>query len=162
MRRACRRHGPGDWPRAAEAATVTLAFDDRHKRRFRLRDDSGEVFLLDLPSAVLLGDGDGLALEDGRYVRVVAAPEPVADLPCATKTEAARLAWHIGNRHVPLQVLEDGGLRIRDDHVLVAMLEGLGATVRRHTAPFAPEGGAYAEAGHAHAHGREGAGHAHG
>ncbi|MHA1568839.1 MAG: urease accessory protein UreE [Alphaproteobacteria bacterium] len=150
MRRADRRYGPGDWPKQAEAATVTLAFDDRHKRRFRLRDDAGGAFLLDLPTAVLLCDGDGLALEGGGYVRVIAAAEPVAELACATKTDAARLAWHIGNRHVPLQVLDDGGLRIRDDHVLVAMLEGLGATVVRRSAPFTPEGGAYAEAGHAH------------
>jgi urease accessory protein len=72
----------------------------------------------------------------------------------------ARFAWHIGNRHAPVQVLSDGSLRIRDDHVLVAMLEGLGASVVRRRAPFSPEPGAYARNGHDKGHGH-GHGHDH-
>ena len=133
-------------------ATVTLALDDRHRRRIRLTDDLGEAFLLDLTEATLMGDGDGLKLEDGSFIRVVAADESVADVSGSSPAHAARLAWHIGNRHAPVQVLPDGALRIRDDHVLVAMLEGLGARVVRRQAPFSPEPGAYARNGHGHGH----------
>ena len=149
MRRAVAVKTSGTWPAAEAVAEATLAFDERHRRRFRLRDDNGEAFMLDLPEATLLSDGDGLALAGGGYVRVRAAAEPVADLHAATAAATARLAWHIGNRHVPVQVLSDGVLRIRDDHVLTDMAQGLGATVERHAAPFAPEAGAYA-GGHSH------------
>ncbi len=77
----------------------------------------------------------------------------MADVHTHSVAETARIAWHIGNRHIPLQVLRDGSLRIRDDHVLVEMIEGLGAHVHRRMAPFAPEGGAYSEnARHHHGH----------
>jgi len=154
MRRATQRLPSGTWPPQAAIGTVTLAFDDRHRRRIRLADDSGAPFLLDLPAATLLADGDGLELDDGGYLRVRAADEPVIDIGGDSAAHVARLAWHIGNRHVPLQVLPDGRLRIRDDHVLAAMLEGLGATISRKRAPFAPEPGAYAVGhGHDHSHG---------
>lgn len=133
----------------APAATVTLAFADRHRRRIRLTDDTGEPFLLDLPDATRLGHGDDLVLEDGGHIRIAAAVEAVADITGTDPAHTARIAWHIGNRHTPVQVLDDATLRIADDHVLVAMAEGLGATVLRHQAPFAPEPGAYAS-GHDH------------
>ncbi len=136
-----------EWPVERQQATVTLDYDGRYRRRIRLVTDAGEPFLLDLPQAVRLGEGDGLVLEDGGYVRVVAAPEPVADLACRALSETARVAWHIGNRHIPIQVLPDGTLRIRDDHVIVEMARQLGAQVHRHQAPFAPEPGAYASRG---------------
>jgi urease accessory protein len=126
------------------AATVTLAFDDRHRRRIRLSDDSGGDFLLNLADAVLLSDGDGLLLDDGGIIAVRAAEEPVADIQCRDVAHGVRVAWHIGNRHTAIQVLDGGRLRISDDHVLVAMAEGLGARVLRHAAPFQPEPGAYA------------------
>lgn len=134
-------------------ATVTLALDDRHRRRICLTDDRGEAFLLDLAEAALMVDGDGLKLEDGGFIRVVVADESVADVRGTSPAHTARLAWHIGNRHAPVEVLADGGLRIRDDHVLIAMLEGLGASVVRRRAPFSPEPGAYARNGHGHDHG---------
>ncbi len=134
----------GQWPLTAETAVVTLDYDDRHRRRIRLVADNGMAFLLDLPDAVRLNDGDGLLLETGDYVRVSAAMETVADLRCDGLTETARIAWHVGNRHIPVQVLPDGTLRIRDDHVIVEMAERLGAVVKRHVAAFAPEPGAYA------------------
>ena len=150
MRRAVERIAAGDWPLSEAVASVTLAFDDRHRRRIRLDDDGGAPFLLDLESAAVLADGDGLRLEDGGFLAVRAANEPVADITCADAGAAARIAWHMGNRHTPIQVLADGRLRIADDHVLVAMVEGLGGRVERTHAPFAPEPGAYAGGVHAH------------
>jgi urease accessory protein len=152
MRRATEIHHRGSWPAESAVATVTLALDDRHRRRIRLTDDLGEAFLLDLTEATLMGDGDGLKLEDGSFIRVVAADESVADVRGSSPAHTARLAWHIGNRHAAVEVLADGGLRIRDDHVLIAMLEGLGASVVQHQAPFLPEPGAYARNGHGHGH----------
>lgn len=162
MRRAHAVHT--DWPAEAEVSTVTLTFDARHRRRIVMTDDQGESFLLDLPNAVQLKDGDGLELEAGGFVRVCAALEPVAEVTCSSPAELARVAWHVGNRHTPVQVLDSGKLLVSDDHVLVEMLEGLGATVRRTEAPFQPEGGAYAR-GHSHGHGHShshGDDHAHG
>lgn len=146
MRRATQIHRSGHWPEAEAVGTVTLAMDQRHRRRFRMTDDDGLVFLLDLAETALLDDGDGLALDGGGIIRVAAADEPVCDIIAQSPAHAARLAWHIGNRHTPLQVLDDVTLRILDDHVLVHMLEGLGASVRKRRAPFTPEPGAYSHA----------------
>lgn len=134
----------GEWATKDAVATVTLAFDDRHRRRVRLTDDAGAPFLLDLDKPRVLADGEALLLVDGALIAVRAAPEPVADVRALDAATTVRLAWHIGNRHAPMQVLADGQLRIRDDAVLISMLEGLGAQISRHLAPFAPEGGAYA------------------
>jgi urease accessory protein len=100
-----------------------------------------------------LRSGDALALEDGRLVEVVAAPEPLLEIRCTDPLHLARVAWHLGNRHVPTQLLAKS-LRIRRDHVLEEMLRGLGARVIEIEAPFDPEGGAYAPASeHGHRHG---------
>lgn len=156
MRRATTACQAGTWPEAETVGTVTLDYDDRYRRRIRLTDDAGEAFLLDLAEAIRLADGDGLAVSDGGYIRVCAAAEPVADVRCRSLTETARVAWHIGNRHIPVQVLDDGALRIRDDHVIVDMARRLGACVELKTAPFAPEPGAYAAPnGHGHGHGHD-------
>ncbi len=136
-------------------AVVTLPFHDRHRRRVRLEDDDGQSFLLDLPRATLLRDGDGLRLEGGGYIRVVAADEAILDVYCLDTEHTARVAWHVGNRHVALQVLPGGGLRIEYDHVLAEMLEGLGARLEPGTAPFRPEPGAYSGHRHQHEHGNE-------
>jgi urease accessory protein len=131
-------------------ATVTLAYDDRHRRRLRLLTDGGLPFLLDLPDARALRDGDRLVLDDGRLVLVQAAPEAVLEVRASDPAALARIAWHLGNRHTPTQIL-DGGLRIRADYVLEHLLvEHLGAEVARATAPFDPEGGAYGAHGHEH------------
>lgn len=145
---------------------MTLDYDDRHRRRIRLRTDDDQALQLDLEDATRLADGDGLLIEGGGYVRIVAADESVADLRCHGLIETARIAWHVGNRHIPVEVLEDGTLRIRNDHVIVGMVERLGAHVTLLNAPFSPEPGAYAEltngAGHAqdnpeseHGHGHD-------
>jgi len=128
---------------AAVIDRVVLAADDRHRRRLVMTGEAGTRFLLDLPQAAMLRDGDGLVLDDGSIVRVVGKPEPLIEI--AAPSEAARLAiaWHLGNRHVDVQVVGDR-LRIRRDHVLEAMLRGLGAQLTSLEAAFDPEPGAYA------------------
>jgi urease accessory protein len=103
----------------------------------------------------VLRDGDLLRLDDGRLIAVRAASEPFLEVTANSPADLARLAWHLGNRHTPVQVLDEGLLRLAPDHVLEAMLRGLGGFVTRTTALFAPEGGAYAHGGHASAHGAE-------
>ena len=129
----------------APADTVVLDFDDRHRRRMAMTGTRGLEFLLDLESAVALRGGDALVLDDGRLIEVVAAPEPLAEIRCTDPQHLVRVAWHLGNRHLPTQIMANG-LRIRRDHVIEAMVRGLGARVIEIEAPFDPEGGAYAEA----------------
>lgn len=154
FRRATRVLARGHWPEEKAAGTVTLVFDDRHRRRMVIDDDAGVPFLLDLPRAVALDEGDGLDLGDGSFLRVVAAPEELMEVRVAGPVEAfARIAWHLGNRHLPVQIAGDA-IRLRRDHVIEDMLRGLGADVRDVLAPFMPEGGAYG--GHSHGgHGHE-------
>lgn len=153
MWRAHRRLPSGHWPHAKRRGTITLAYDERHRRRMRLTTDEGEALLLDLPQAVALADGDGLMLEAGDFVAVRAAEEDVVEITAAPDL-LLRLAWHIGNRHFPAQI-EATRILIRDDHVMVDMVEGLGGKARRIRSPFNPEGGAYAGGGHEHAHSHE-------
>jgi len=160
MRRAYRHAAAGTWPQAERQSTITLVWDDRHRRRIRLTDDAGADFLLDLERATHLADGDGLALESGGWIEVRAAVEDVIDVEAREAGALARIAWHIGNRHTPLQFLPGGTLRLVYDHVLADMIAGLGATITRGRASFQPEPGAYdhgraepaAQAGHHHDH----------
>jgi urease accessory protein len=137
----------GRWDRAKEADKIELPHDGRHRRRVAMRGTGDTVFLLDLSEATLLRDGDGLQLEDGRVVRVVAAAEPIVEITGEPHL-LARLAWHLGNRHVPAQILADR-IRIGRDHVLEEMVAKLGGKVVRIEAPFDPEAGAYAHEEHA-------------
>ena len=154
------------WSERDAAARVILTFDDRYRRRIRMTDDRGRDFLLDLAETTRIEDGDGLVLESGETIVVRAAAEDVLDIVCHDAAESARVAWHLGNRHTPLQVLGSGALRIAYDHVLAHMIEHLGAHTQRRQAPFAPEPGAYVDNGHGqsdshlHSHG-EGNGHGH-
>jgi urease accessory protein len=141
----------GDWSVDRAADSVTLDFDHRHRRRLRLRSDSGADFLLDLPKATMLGEGDGLRSTDGYWLCVHAANEPVLEITASSPILLTKLAWHIGNRHIPAQIDVDRIL-IRRDHVLQHMIEGLGGTTRQLDAPFQPEAGAYAEREHGHDH----------
>lgn len=142
----------GRWPAAECRASVTLAHHDRHRRRIRLTADDGAAFLLDLPEATVLRHGDGLQLENGGgYIEVRAAPEPLVEVRAPTPALLARLAWHLGNRHLPAEIHADRIL-IRDDHVIVDMLKGLGAAVQAVEAPFDPEGGAYGQHNHDPSH----------
>jgi urease accessory protein len=144
MIRATRVQGQHRWSEPP-ADTVVLDFDDRHRRRMAMTGTRGLEFLLDLENAVALRGGDALVLEDGRLIEVVAAPEPLAEIKGADPHHLIRVAWHLGNRHLPTQIMPRG-LRIRRDHVIEAMVKGLGARVIEIEAPFDPEGGAYATA----------------
>jgi len=148
MIRATQVRSPHRWTEAP-ADTVVLDFDDRHRRRMAMTGTRGLEFLLDLENAVALRGGDALVLDDDRLIEVVAAPEPLAEIRCNDPHHLVRVAWHLGNRHLPTQIMAKG-LRIRRDHVIEAMVKGLGARVIEIEAPFDPEGGAYAEAFHAH------------
>jgi urease accessory protein len=130
---------------------VVLDADERHRRRGLLTGEKGTTFLLDLPRATVLRDGDGLVLDDGAIVRVAGKPEPLVEIMADSAPALARLAWHIGNRHVEVQIAGDT-LRIRRDHVLEDMLRGLGACVTPIDAVFEPEGGAYHDDHHRHDH----------
>ena len=160
MIRATRVQGQYRWKQAA-ADTVVLDFDDRHRRRMAMVGTRGLEFLLDLETAVALRGGDALVLEDGRLIEVVAAPERLVEIRGSDPHHLVRVAWHLGNRHLPTQIMAKG-LRIRRDHVIEAMVQGLGAKLVEIEAPFDPEGGAYAENhappeehdhGHGHVHG---------
>ena len=149
MIRATQVRGQHHWSEPP-ADTVVLDFDDRHRRRMAMTGTRGLEFLLDLENAVALRGGDALVLEDDRLVEVVAAPEPLVEIRCNDPQHLVRVAWHLGNRHLPTQITARG-LRIRRDHVIEAMVKGLGARIIEIEAPFDPEGGAYAGGGHGHA-----------
>ena len=122
--------------------------------------DQGTEFLLDLPKVTGLSQGDALELEDGRFIGVVAAPEPLMQASCEDQLHLARAAWHVGNRHLPCEIHADR-LVLRSDHVIAGMLRQLGCAVDEITAPFNPEGGAYgAGRTHGHSHGGD-HGHSH-
>jgi urease accessory protein len=158
MIRATQVRGSHRWSEPP-ADTVVLDFDDRHRRRMVMTGTRGLEFLLDLENAVALRGGDALVLEDGRLVEVVAAAEPLAEIRCNDPQHLVRVAWHLGNRHLPTQITARG-LRIRRDHVIEAMVKGLGARIIEIEAPFDPEGGAYAGGGDTHAPTGEAHGHA--
>ncbi len=139
----------GTWEGSA-VDTVLIDFDRRHRRRIQLRTEAGADLLLDLPQAHRLRDGDGLRLEDGRVVRVQSRAEPLLDIHAHDAAGLVRIAWHLGNRHLPVQMLGEH-IRIRADHVIAAMVRGLGGHVHTIDAPFDPEAGAYA-GGHGHHH----------
>ena len=138
--------------RAAYALEVggalRLPFEQRQKSRLRARLVSGEEVGLMLPRGEVLRGGDLVTASDGRIIEVIAQPEPLLHVECATPAALARAAYHLGNRHVPVEV-GDGYLRLTPDHVLRQMLLGLGAILREIEAPFEPEAGAY---GAAHRH----------
>jgi urease accessory protein len=146
MKRASQVARAGAWRAADAIDRVVLDADERHRRRIVLTGEGGTRFLLDLAEATALRDGDGLVLDDGTVVAVVAKPEPLVEIAATDATALARIAWHLGNRHTELQVVGTK-LRMRRDHVLEDMLAGLGAVLTAIEAPFEPERGAY-EHGH--------------
>ncbi|MER9329350.1 urease accessory protein UreE [Mesorhizobium sp. M0488] len=152
---------------AAPSGRAVLAHDERHLRRRAIELADGSRVLVDLPEPVTLNDGDRLVLEDGGQVEIVAAPEEVYDIRARDAVHLAELAWHIGNRHLAASI-EAHRILILRDHVIKAMLEGLGATVTDVSEPFKPVRGAYSghadhghDHGHAHSH-AEAHSHAHG
>jgi urease accessory protein len=142
FKRASEVKAAGQWDVAEAIDRVVLDADERRRRRVMLTGEEGTTFLLDLPQATALRDGDGLMLDDGAIVCVVGKPEPLVEIAPASPQELARIAWHLGNRHCDIQVVGET-LRIRRDHVLEDMLRGLGAALTPLDAPFDPEPGAY-------------------
>ena len=140
MKRASEVKSAGHWEHAIDS--VVLDADERQRRRSVLTGKNGTIFLLDLPRATTLRDGDGLVLDDGTVVQVAGKPETLIEIGACTSRGLARLAWHLGNRHVEVQIVGDT-LRVRRDHVLEAMLRSLGAIIVSIEAPFDPERGAY-------------------
>lgn len=146
----------------APYGSASLAHDERHLRRRALELAGGDRILVDLTEPVALANHDRLVLEDGRHVEIIAAAEEVYDIRARDPVHLAELAWHIGNRHLPAAIGPERILILRD-HVIKAMLEGLGATVTEALEPFEPLRGAYAGARHhaeAHSH-SEAHGHSH-
>jgi len=169
MKRAREIKAAGHWDEGSAVDSITLDAHERHRRRVVLHAERGTKFLLDLPKATALHDGDALVLDDGGMVRIVGRPESLIEIAAASAHDLARLAWHIGNRHIDVEIAGDR-LRIRRDHVIEDMLRGLGAILLPVEAPFHPEHGAYAhdhgqaldrdhDRAHAHSHSH---GHHHG
>ena len=134
-------------PREKFDAELVLPFELRQKSRLRTQTTSGEETGLFLPRGAVLRDGDFLEAEDGRVIRVTAKPEKVLQIACPDPVQLARIAYHLGNRHVALQI-GAGWLRIANDYVLRQMVEGLGGAVVSADAVFEAEAGAYG--GHHH------------
>lgn len=149
------------------AAAVVLDWDTRQKSRFDTEDSQGRTLGVFLPRGTVVRGGDVLVAEDGSLIKVISTPQPVMVIrSCAehgSPFDLVRAAYHLGNRHVQLELQPDR-LHIEPDHVLADMLRHMHLTVTEELAPFEPEGGAYAAGGHgshAHAHGDHGHGHAH-
>jgi urease accessory protein len=138
------------------AATVTLDWDTRQKSRFDFTDSSGRHIGVFLARGAVVRGGDVLVAEDGSMVRVVAADQPVLVITACAEHGSAfdltRAAYHLGNRHVPIELQPDH-LKIEPDHVLAEMLRNMHLIVKETNAPFEPEGGAYGNTGHQHGHG---------
>lgn len=129
---------------------LVLPFEERQKSRLRTRLKSGEEVGLFLERGGVLRGDDCLVADDGRVVRIVAAPEALLEVRCADPGLLARAAYHLGNRHCAVAIGEDW-LRFGADHVLAEMLRGIGLVATPVTAPFEPEAGAYAAGQHEHA-----------
>jgi urease accessory protein len=147
--------------RTAQAATdcVALAYDERKRSRLKVTLASGSAAGIFLERGDYLRGGDKLAAEDGRaVVEIVAAPEKLIEVTASDPLLFARAAYHLGNRHVPVQIIAEAGggrLRFQTDHVLAEMARGLGCTVAESEAPFQPEAGAYGAHAAPHRHGDE-------
>ncbi len=160
MLRATEVMAAGAW-KGAPADVVRLDYDKRTRRRIALTGAGGLEFLLDLAKTPVLRAGDAIRLEDGRLVAVEAASERLLEITCRDSRALARIAWHLGNRHLAAEIAARV-IHIREDHVIADMVRGLGAEARIVLRPFNPEGGAYGEAAvQGHSHGGHGHHHHH-
>ena len=151
MHSALAHRRKGLWPESQAEGSVTLNFEARHSRRATVTTDHGEPVLLDLPHPAVMADGDGLRLGDGRWIAVKAAPEPVVEVHHNDPRQLTRLAWHLGNQHVPAEIWPSA-IRILPDHEVVETLVRAGAQLTRLEAPFHPEAGVHGHSGR-HANG---------
>jgi urease accessory protein len=138
----------GSWDVTQEIDQVLIDYDRRFRRRIVLTTLQGTDILIDEPQAVRLRDGDGLLVASG-IIRVRAQAEDLMEIHAHRDAELVRIAWHLGNRHLPVQLLGNR-IRIRADHVIRDMIVGLGGHVDHVMAPFDPEAGAYAGVHHHH------------
>jgi urease accessory protein len=140
------------------AATLELDWDTRQKSRFEATDSSGRTLGVFLPRGTVVRGGDVLVADDGSLVRVLAAPQAVLKITHCTKHgtpyDLIRAAYHLGNRHVPIELKPDH-LKIEPDHVLADMLRAMHLIVHAVDEAFEPENGAYATGGHGHDHGHD-------
>jgi urease accessory protein len=151
MPRATRVLAPTERRDQPVVDTLILPYAQRSQQKGFLFGVKGTCVEFDFADAVRLRTDDALLLDDGKLVEIVAEPEPLIEARAADLPGLARLAWHLGDRHVPVQVLERR-LRLKRDPAIETLLEGLGAKLVAIEAPFEPEGGAYATAGHDHDH----------
>ncbi len=160
----------GEWEGESAPATdrVRLDYDQRARRRMVFRTEDDRSILLDRQRPTPLRDGDAFRLEDGTRVVIEATAEALMEIGAPSMSALVRIAWHLGNRHLPTQLVPGtdahpgGTLRIRHDHVIADMAVGLGGTCDPILAPFDPEGGAYAGGGdHGHGHSHDDHDHAH-
>lgn len=142
---------PAGTPSDPPVGIVILPHDLRHLRRKVLHLETGDMVMLDLKEPVLFAHGDRLQLENGDMIEIHAAPEKLFEIRARDRLHLIELAWHLGNRHLGAQIEEERILILRD-HVIRAMLEGLGATVKDVEEPFQPARGAYHGHGHSHHH----------
>ena len=133
--------------KASATDTITLDYEGRFLRRKRLISDKGVAFLVELPEVQSVSATDGFVLDDGRIIAIHPKPEPIMKI---TSTNLARVAWHIGNRHMPCQIEKDR-IFIQYDEVIKKMILKLGGKVKKVLRPFKPEGGAYG-IGRTHSH----------
>jgi urease accessory protein len=146
--RICEILPAGTWDTTHEVDRVLIDYDRRFRRRIVLETVLGAEILLDFPQAIRLRDGDGLPVKCG-VVRICAQPEDLMEIHAHDAADLIRIAWHLGNRHLPVQLLGNR-IRIRTDHVIGEMVKHLGAHVETVQAPFDPEAGAYAGSHHHH------------
>ena len=133
----------GAWDRSREIGDILADADARYRRRMRFTTRQGLDFLLDLPRPQRLSDGDGLELQDGRVIRVIAQTEALLDITAFDDQALTRIAWHLGNRHIPVQFLRHR-LRIRAEATAADLVDRLGGDAAEIEAAFDPEPGAYA------------------
>ena len=132
----------GRWAASREVGQIVADFEQRHRRRFLFTTQQGMEFLLDLAKPARLRDGDGLVLDDDSIVRVVAQVESLMEITTFDDRSLTAIAWHLGNRHLPVQVMRHA-LRIRAEPVMEEMVIGLGGNIDPIEAAFDPEPGAY-------------------
>ena len=150
MRRAVRVMRKGSFIPGRDEDSIVLDFDERYRRRTMLFTANRRAILLDLDQVTHMRDGDALVLTDGSLVLITAKQEPLLEITAPEPGRLIRIAWHLGNRHLPVQ-FEHAALRIRTDDVIARMVQGLGGEVRALSAPFDPEGGAYGHGTHTEA-----------
>lgn len=150
------RHGHKGHSGSNPVGILVLPHDERALRRKLVTLEDGRDVLVDLPQTVTLGTGDVLILETGELIDIIAAKEPLYKITGRDDLHLAQLCWHIGNRHLPCEIVAELGrpthILINQDKVIAEMLRGLGATLAEIVAPFSPVRGAYGDQGHGHGH----------